>query len=380
MLPAGIQKRILDTRRTLWFLAVIIIGLSGCEPSPPTLEAPQPPGRLAFPEVGAYTGAYIEFGETEDVITLEGIEDFEKLVGKHQAIIASSSFWGEQRFPAKSLLVVGRHHAVPLLFWSPWDRPYQEEKGPDRFSLEQILVGRWDVYIDSWADQARAFGGPILVSWGLEMNGNWFPWSGAYYGAGEELATGESVRIVRGPEIYQRAYRYVVERVRARGAENVLWGFHINSFSYPNEPWNQPARYYPGSDYVDWLGASIYGKQFGDDDWFSFHQVMEIPYRELCALDPVKPILVAEWGVGEFPKSGSKAAWLKEAFAAFKSEYPRVKAAIYWHERWMNADSSYTNLRVNSSPDSLEAYRQGVADPYWLSTPQYHPHPPTPMK
>lgn len=187
---------------------------------------------------------------------------------------------------------------------------------------------------------------------------------------------GESVSIVRGPEMYKRTYRYVVERVRARGTDNILWGFHINSFSYPNEPWNQPARYYPGSDYVDCLGASIYGKQFGDDDWFSFRQVMATPHQELCALDPVKPILVAEWGVGEFPKSGSKAAWLNEAFAAFKSAYPRVKAAVYWHERWMNADSSYTNLRVNSSPASLEACRQGVADPYWLDNPQYHPHPP----
>jgi len=355
---------------------VIVLVTGGCEPSQPDAEAPQPPGSLAFPAVGAYTGAYIDFGETEDVITLEAIEDFEVLVGKHQAIIASSSFWGEQSFPSKSVFVVARHHAIPLLFWYPWDRPYKEEGGPDRFNLDQILMGRWDDYIDSWADHARAYGQPLLVSWGLEMNGNWFPWSGAFYGAGEEAMAGKSGGIFKGPERYQHAYRYVVDRVRARGADNVLWGFHINSFSYPDEPWNQPARYYPGSDYVDWLGASIYGKQFGDDDWYSFHQVMDTPYSALCALDPTKPILVAEWGVGEFPKSGSKAAWLREAFAAFKAEYPRVKAAVYWHERWMNADSSYTNLRVNSSPHSLTAFRQGLADPYWLGTLQYHAHPP----
>jgi hypothetical protein len=43
-----------------------------------------------------------------------------------------------------------------------------------------------------------------------------------------------------------------------------------------------------------------------------------------------------------------------------------VKAAVYWHERWQNVDQSYSNLRVNSSVESLNAYREGVANPDWL--------------
>ena len=53
-----------------------------------------------MPEHGAYTGAYIDFGDKEDDVTLEGIEEFEELTGKHQAIVAFSSYWGEQHFPA----------------------------------------------------------------------------------------------------------------------------------------------------------------------------------------------------------------------------------------------------------------------------------------
>ena len=78
---------------------------------------------------GVLFGAYMDFGETEDAVTLEGIEDFEKLAGKRPAIIASSSYWGEQSFPKKNLALIDRHGATPLIFWSPWDKPYDQNKG-----------------------------------------------------------------------------------------------------------------------------------------------------------------------------------------------------------------------------------------------------------
>ena len=44
-----------------------------------------------------------------------------------------------------------------------------------------------------------------------------------------------------------------------------------------------------------------------------------------------------------------------------------------WHERWETEEGTYANLRVNSSPESLAAYREGVADPYWLDRPRSQP-------
>ena len=326
------------------------------------------PTTIAFPTDGAYCGAYIDFGNSEDKVTLEAIEKFEKMVGKPQAIIASSSFWGELKFPTKNLLLISRHGAIPLIFWSPWDRPYIQEADPDRFSLEEILLGKWDAYIDQWAIAAKEAGIPILVSWGLEMNGNWFPWSGYFYGGSTVGKTG-----LTGPETYKKAFRYVVDRVRARGANNILWGFHTNHYTYPRDHWNQMAEYYPGPEYVDWLGLSVYGKQFDDDAWASFENVMDEGYKEICELDPIKPVLVAEYGVGEFPAAGDKAEWLTGALDLLKTRYTRVRGAVYWHERWANPDGTYSNLRVNSSPEALVAYRKGLADPFWLTRPQYLP-------
>ncbi|MEI8284273.1 MAG: glycosyl hydrolase [bacterium] len=304
---------------------------------------------------GALFGAYMDFGETEDHVTLEGIEDFEKQAGKRPAIIASSSYWGEQTFPKKNLTLIDRHGATPLIYWSPWDKPYDQNKGPDRFSLKEILAGKWDAYIDSWGDGAKDFGKPFLVSFCNEMNGDWFPWSGCFYGGKNG-----------GNEVFKQAWRYVVDRVRARGAKNIRWVFHVNNFPADNNFWNMMSAYYPGPDYVDWLGLSVYGKQFREGDaWAQFKPLLDWPYKELTKLDPDKPVMVAEFGVGDFPKSGSKAKWFEDALKIIP-EYPRIKAAVYWHERWQNEDGSFSNIRINSSPSALAAFRKGISDPVWI--------------
>jgi len=361
-------------------LLLLLVLLAGCN----TQESVSPAGKTAvagesntveFPAAGAFTGAYIDFGEYEDDVTLEAIEKFETMVGKHQAIIASSSYWGEQKFPKKNVELIIRHGSIPLIFWSPWDRPYVEGRPPDRFSLNNILTGKWDGYIDQWADEARSVDKPLLVSWGLEMNGQWFPWSGVHYGGGELISAPDQPARYAGPELYKQAYRYVAARVKARGASKILWVFHANNFSVPGAPWNALSHYYPGSDVVDILALSAYGKLFPDSRWISFAEAMDNGYRDLCRLDADKPLVVAEWGVGEFPQSGDKAAWLEQAFTAYKKKYPRVKAAVYWHERWQNKDETHSNLRVNSSPEGLAAYRRGVADPYWLGSQQQNSSP-----
>ncbi|CAF0694723.1 glycoside hydrolase family 26 protein [Candidatus Methylacidithermus pantelleriae] len=331
------------------------------------VSAAQVPALIPPPQ-GAYTGAYIDFGETEDHVTLESILGFEELVGKHQAIVAFANYWGENRFPKESLQIIYAYGAIPLVYWSPWGPPYEQNGPPGRCDLRRILHGQWDAYIDHWAQEARALGKPLLVAWGIEMNGTWFPWSGWFYGRGKPFPGKPGA--YRGPETYKAAYRYVVDRVRSQGAWNIQWVFHVNNYSYPDHvDWNAFAAYYPGSSYVDWLGMSAYGKQFPDEPWITVPDAFDYPYDQLCSLDPAKPVIFAEWGVGEFPKAGSKARWISEAMERMSWKYPRLKAAIFWHERWENEDGTYSNLKVNSSEEALEAYRKGVSSPFWISWP-----------
>jgi hypothetical protein len=327
--------------------------------------------RLAVPPAGqAYTGAYVDFGETEDNVTLEGLENFERLVGRHQALISFSNYWGKQSFPSNALKIIYAYGAVALVYWNPWDRPYAEETKPGHFNLPDIVAGKWDSYIDMWAGEAKKFGRPMLVAWGLEMNGTWFPWSGFFYGGGT-IIPGTNSSQYQGPELFKKAYRHVVDRVRSAGADNIQWVFHANNTSEPNEPWNRMANYYPGSQYVDWLGLSAFGQQYPNSSWVPFQMVLPDYYKEICSLDPDKPFILAEWGVGEFPTSGNKEQWIAEALQRMAAEFPRLKAAVFWHDRWQNGDLSYSNLRVNSSEGALNAYRQGIAHPFWLDQPVF---------
>lgn len=329
--------------------------------------------KLKVPEKGAYTGAYCDFGDGEDGVTLEAIEKFQELTGKPLAIVAFGSFWARGSFPSEKVALVRSYGAVPLLFWSPWDAPFDQDRGPDRFSLNEILAGKWDAYIDAWADAAAKVPGEFFVSFACEMNGTWFPWSGHFYGKGPPThGDVKDPSTWPGPETFKKAWRYVVDRSRARGATNILWVFQPNNYSYPCIPWNLAAAYYPGAAYVDWLAISVYGKQYKDEKWTPFPPLLEWPYKELCLLDPEKPIMLAEWGVAESNVKGEdRGAWIAGAFREMinSAKYPRLKAAIFWHERWQNDDGSYSNLRVNSSKGALKAYREGVANPFWLGRP-----------
>src|SRR6476619_280644 len=111
---------------------------------------------------------------------------------------------------------------------------------------------------------------------------------------------------------------------------------------------------------------SAYGKQFRDDKWVSASDVLTYAYDDLCAITSKKPVMIAEWGIGEFPKVGDKAQWITEAFQIMKTRFPRLKAAVFWSERWENDDGTFSNLRVTSSPQSIEGSRKGVADPHWI--------------
>jgi beta-mannanase len=145
------------------------------------------------------------------------------------------------------------------------------------------------------------------------------------------------------------------------------------NFSIPQDDWNYIAQYYPGSQYVDWLGLSIYGQQYPNQSWSAFTPLLQQPYRELASLDSLKPIMVAEWRCGEFPKSGNKAQFISEAFATMERKYPRLKAAVFWNDEWQNEDDSTSDLRANSSPESLDAYHSGAGKPFWLGQPMYAP-------
>ena len=164
-----------------------------------------------------------------------------------------------------------------------------------------------------------------------------------------------------GPERFRDAYRHIVSLFRAEGAVNVTWVFHLASTSWPNKEWNAPHHYYPGDDWVDWIGVSVYGR-LRSGEAKPFNMILKNIYPQLTALSAKKPFAILEMGVSEELGKQDKAEWIVAAFYHLNSgAYPRIKAISWWNKIY-RPDGSRSYLEVDSSKSSLTAYREAVVN------------------
>jgi hypothetical protein len=288
------------------------------------------------------------------------VRSFEREADRRLAWVYFSDNWFEGiAFPGDAVEAVREAGSVPFIRIMPRSG-WEEGRTDPKYGLARIAKGEYDADLRRWARAARDTRIPMLVDFAPEMNGDWFPWSGKFNG-GERS----------GPQTYREAYRHLVTVFRREGAANVGFAFHVNVRSGPDEPWNDIAAYYPGDEYVDWIGVSAYGSVFPGFHWESLRHALDEVYPKLAALSPTKPIAVMETGVIE-EKGKDKAAWIRAAYRALRSgKYPRVKAAIWWDERWVNEDGRVSNVRIDSDPAATAAYRGAVASPELVTRPEY---------
>jgi beta-mannanase len=255
-----------------------------------------------------------------------------------------------------------------LITWEFMPGATKAVSGYEGRVLEAIIDGKYDDYLDSWARGMNDFGKPVLLRFGHEMNGDWYPWSGIFNGGGTLDGYGDS-SVADGPERFVDAYRHIHDRFRQNGADKVLWVWCPNApFSIMEDAlgdWNNAAAYYPGDEYVDWMcfdgynwGTSAFGQNF-NAKWTSFDEIFANSYAELQAINPEKPIIIGEFSSTE--EGGDKAAWITDTFQKIRTDYPQIRAIIWFHI------SKETDWRINSSDAALEAYRNAVSDDYWLS-------------
>ena len=250
------------------------------------------------PENGCYIGVFPGWGEFEDSVDATQLTDFENLSGKSVAFVPFSVFWGRNYVSLRNLNEISSYGAIPLIRFMPWGEPYWEPGYQPEYDLQRIIDGEFDTFLFDWADEVKSYGKPVLITFGPEMNGNWFPWSGVFQGGGKTNHYGDPNK-ADGPEKYVDAFRHIVELFRNEGVNNALWYFQPNNESYPDKDWNSIENYYPGDEYIDWVGTSVYGAQYRDEPWVDFEEVMQPIYNELVSEFPNKPLMLCEWGVME---------------------------------------------------------------------------------
>ncbi|MDY6903477.1 MAG: glycosyl hydrolase [Thermodesulfobacteriota bacterium] len=216
-------------------------------------------------------------------------------------------------FPENTLAAIWRQGAMPVLTWEPF---YHLPDGSEHMiSVRDICDGHYDAYIQKFAEAAATYGHPFLIRFAHEMNLSRYHWGGP-----ADAYSPDS------PAAYTRLFQYVVNKVKAHGAGNVLWVFCPNAESVPDTSadaethWNRIASYYPGPDYVDVVGMDGYNWGTSRTQsvhgwvsrWQSFQVIFQAAYHELRAIAPEKPLFVFE--TGSVTAGGDRAQWVADMF------------------------------------------------------------------
>lgn len=256
--------------------------------------------KVLAPANGIYFSAYPDFGDSEDTVTVQRISGFEELAGKGIAWVYFSNNWIDGiKFPSQAVMIIHDYGRLPCIRMMARSTC---EQGPDSiYTLQKIIDGVFDVELSEWAEDAKAVGFPLMVEFGVEANGDWFAWSGIFNGGDILDGYGDPAK-ADGPERFRDAYRHIIDLFRAQGVGNVTWVFHVNSANFPEESWNSMVSYYPGDDYIDWIGISAYGPltpKEARQNWETFTEIMDAAYPEFSAISATRPLAVLEFGVVE---------------------------------------------------------------------------------
>ncbi|HKP05289.1 MAG TPA: glycosyl hydrolase [Chthoniobacterales bacterium] len=331
----------------------IVIALSASSVCGGQLIAPPPAGKL-------YQGLYFDEPQaghdpTEHDVTAADVARFEETLGTKTTWIFFSNNWFESRtFPRETcdwIRGLGKIPYVRLML-----RSDTEQDRPEKlFTLEKILGGQFDEDLKTWARDAKQFGSPVLVEWGTEPNGSWFSWNGKWNGGAKE-----------GPARYVAAYRHIVDLMRAEGADNLQWVWHVNWLDQPEAKWNRFENYYPGDSHADWVALSAYGPLTprAVDGTESFRFKMATAYPRLTKIAAGKPIVIAEFGCALHHRRVDASAWAKSALDdLFSGRWPAVIGFCWWNESWENDDVRKHNTDMNILHDAelTKVWREELA-------------------
>jgi hypothetical protein len=227
--------------------------------------------------------------------------------------------------------------ATPMITWEPnldsGDPIDQPEYSPAR-----IAAGAYDTYVRRAAREAAAYREPLFVRFAHEMNGSWYSW-GAIPG--------------NTPADYVAMWRHVVSIFREEGAGNVRWVWSPNVYGLGGVEAFQ--AYYPGDEWVDYVALDGYNwSNLRPSGWRSFAEVFGSSYQAMTELTG-KPMMIAETASAE--EGGDKAAWIREILSVLPTQFPRVRALI-WFDRIKETD-----WRIDSSPATDLAFRELAAAP-----------------
>lgn len=320
---------------------------------------------------------------TEDIVSYHGAKNEPErgtFFGKCKEDGASSAFllyanFGTESFETYSYLIPDDKKVQILEFaWNIGDETFE--------SLRDIADGRYDDYIRDNVRFMSTLDRPVLLRFAAEAN-CWGDLSGSK--GGDALRKADA-------ETFISAFRHVASIAHSM-AGNVAMVFSPNDISN----WYMTAEdFYPGDEYVDWVGISTYMEYNagsssygnGNDAFYArgFYDSQIVKIKPIIdAFGDKKPIMISECGFrynGGSKNESYAAKKVREFYSYVNMVYPEVKTVFYFdHGDYIlsgcpSVKYAYNNAVDNNLPMRSTLYGPTVSycklDDYRSSTDSLH--------
>lgn len=180
------------------------------------------------------------------------------------------------------------------------------------------MVGKWDVakkagkgdydkVIKKYGAWAKSTNRPIYLRIGYEFDG-----------PHNELE----------PKKYVKAYKHIVDLLREEGLNNIAFVWH----SYASTPFknHKLSDWYPGDNYVDWIGISVFDHAYGDSNFGKYSDdVLQFAKQQK------KPVMIAEANPIKGIDNDNSNVWDHWFVNFFTFIYNKnIKAVSFINEDW----------------------------------------------
>jgi beta-mannanase/TolA-binding protein len=281
-----------------------------------------------------------------------------KAVGKATNMVGY--FQGfDQDFNAGAVQRSWANGRLPLMTWESLPaKTGNDQPWVPGYGNADITSGAFDAYLTKYAQDLRANGQPMVIRLDHEMNGQWYNWA-------------ESKNQQNAPGSFVAMWKHVWNVFQANGANDyVIWDWSPSRIDKLGNPKYQTldymANYYPGEQYVDWVGMSGYYRTTGEQP--TFQNTYGATLAQIRQVAPGKPIMLNEIGAtetGSTVSNGQKSQWIDSLFDALADPVNRdvIGFAYFSEVATTIVDGSRTtnDWRLDSRRDSLQAFVDGIA-------------------
>ena len=221
--------------------------------------------------------------------------------------------WNKQSikdFPHELMISTYEKNAIPMITWEPWIAELarsgsSKELKEGKKAFKYIAEGYFDDYILDFVKILKSYDKPVFLRFGHEFDNPQYPWS----------QVGDN-----SPEEFIAAWKHIHKLIKSEDTQKIMLVWN---------PWKAEtmADYYPGDDYVEWIGITSlnYDTLNSDGKYYSFADLYK-PFSDGLFWFTRKPVMLAEFG--SLNLENRQQEWITNAMESINTNYEEISAIV----------------------------------------------------